>query len=116
MVTTIAQHEKREALRKRFGLSNGCIRTPYRCKNQNIYLVEADGTKFWLAFSDIDEHDVKRIQAELHPGEEIETGWKDMQPNEFHDDFFEDGGGVWVRITSTEVDWVLHGSMPTGSW
>lgn len=100
--------QRTKELRERFGVSNGQFWGYYRFKNLNWYLSQDDAFMTterdeWFCFGDIRDDDPARLMALLEPNEALVLGWKDMGPDVKKDDFFNDGGGVWIIIKKDGV-------------
>jgi hypothetical protein len=112
-------------LRERFGVWNGQFWAVYRYKNLNWYLVKytdlmnsTNGPAVkdvdrgeWFCFGDIREEDGDRLAKLLNPGEVLVLGWKELGPDVRKDEFFGNGGDIWMIITTGGVryDKAKHG-------
>ena len=105
-------------LRERFGVWNGQFWAFWKYKNLNWYLVkfsEEDDVDVddgeWFNYGDIRDEDVDRLAKLLNPGEALVLGWKELGPNVHKDDFFGNGGGIWLIITTggARYDVTKHG-------
>jgi hypothetical protein len=98
----IPESHNAQALRNRFGLSQGQIATPYTYKN---LWWELDGEFF--GYGDISPEDVFRIQNHLENGE-IFQGW-----NEHHQSAWQQTKYPMIRIKMGDIE--MHGDIVTAA-
>lgn len=91
--------EKRAVeLRTRFGVSNGRFFGYHRYKNLNWYLNDD-----WFCYGDVRDEDIPELVDELKEGEVLELGWKELPTDQRDDNFFGDGGGLWLKLNHEQV-------------
>jgi len=99
--------QRARELRERFEVSTGRIIEPHRYKNLNWYLgknrVNHEDPGDWFNYGDINEEDIAVLGQKLAPGEILILGWKELPPDERFDDFFGNGGGMWLCFTNKGV-------------
>ena len=99
--------ERIKELCERFNVTNGRLFAEYRFSNLNWYLgkdyLNRENPGDWFCYGDIQDEDIPELMKKLENGEVLKLGWKNMGPDTRKDQFFHDGGGLWIAITTSVV-------------